>query len=72
MLTRVISGAVLIVLTLILIFAGNTPLAVVLMLLSLSAFHELAGACGLNGREENKKRVCFPLWDILGLFCIMQ
>lgn len=66
MLTRVISGAVLIVLTLILIFAGNTPLAVVLMLLSLSAFHELAGACGLNGREENKKKSMLSIVGYIG------
>ena len=48
MLTRVISGAVLLALTLALLFAGGMPLAVVVMLLSVSAFHELTGACGLK------------------------
>lgn len=52
MLTRVISGAVLVVLALILVLTGKWVLAFGLMVLSLIAYHELTGACGLNREKK--------------------
>ena len=65
MLTRVISGAVLVVAALITILAGGNFLAVVLLLLSLVGFHELMKACKLT--DKSKKPGALDVIGYIGI-----